>query len=295
MEPPAKRFKGGQRQRLMAAARATAAPTLLAQSALATYLIGRFAWGEMSDQTVQTIASLAKIDMEKIGSTAGKTTFPDLNSLATAGSSGSQPQNLHRDFMRRLSDKSLLQQPFFAKLKFKAPWNENLQAFLLPHETFATIYKHYPLVWKQIICPGTDMLLKFWSSVQDHPQMLAHPIKSRESYETKGIPLSFHGDGVPVTGRGKLWCKMMTMFSFSSMLGRGSTKVCQLWIWGVFDRLCCQGACDGTMDTFFQILSWSLFHLWLGIWPTTPWNSSEPFFLCTCVEVFAYSFLFLFR
>jgi len=37
------------------------------------------------------------------------------------------------------------------------------------------------------------------------------------------VPVSLHGDGVPITGAGKAWVKMCTAFSWASMMASGST------------------------------------------------------------------------
>jgi hypothetical protein len=39
--------------------------------------------------------------------------------------------------------------------------------------------------------------------METHPQMSSHPLRGRADYRQKAIPLSLHGDGVPVAGVGK--------------------------------------------------------------------------------------------
>jgi len=55
----------------------------------------------------------------------------------------------------------------------------------------------------------------------------------------------------------------------------GNTRAHRMWIWGVFDSLCSKGECNGTLHQFFLILRWSLYWLWMGVWPDRHWNSNE--------------------
>jgi hypothetical protein len=84
------------------------------------------------------------------------------------------------------------------------------------------------------MCPGPERLAKFWDGIADSPQLAAHPIKTIPNWKRRCIPLSFHGDGVPVTGVGKSWSRSMFMYSFSSMVGMGTTLQMMWMIWAVF-------------------------------------------------------------
>ena len=74
---------------------------------------------------------------------------------------------------------------------------------------------------------------------------------------------------VPVAGLGKVWGRKMVNWSFSSLAGLGSTKSSQFWIWGMFEKV---GVPGKTLEEFFEVLRWSLFWLWLGLWPETDVN-----------------------
>ena len=151
------------------------------------------------------------------------------------------------------------------------------QAFLLPHEMFAAIYHNYPEIWRTSISPDVTKLVEFWNAQTGHPQMQGHPVKSRPGWKSKAVPIAFHGDGVPVTGIGKIWSKTMTMFHFTSLLSQGHSKEVMFWIWSVFDRLRVKGDSngEGTLESFFRILRWSLYSLYEGVWPDSPWDSDE--------------------
>ena len=77
---------------------------------------------------------------------------------------------------------------------------------------------------EKYIVPDIATLSMFWAAMQHHPQLAGHPLLQRDEYEKLAAPLGIHGDGVPVIGIGKGWTRMMTMFSWSSLLAKGPTK-----------------------------------------------------------------------
>ena len=114
--------------------------------------------------------------------------------------------------------------------------------------------------------PSLGRLKEFWTLQKGHPQYQSHPVlQSFPNFAQKMLPLALHGDGTPVIGIGKIWSRQLTIFSFNSLLGFGSTREMQLHIWSFFDE--CSG--PTTLDEFFTILSWSLAALQTGKWPET--------------------------
>ena len=77
---------------------------------------------------------------------------------------------------------------------------------------------------RKYIVPDIATLSMFRDAVQHHPQLAGHPLLQRDEYDKLAIPLGIHWDGVPVIGIGKGWTRMMTMFSWSSLLAKGLTK-----------------------------------------------------------------------
>lgn len=287
--PPQKRRRGGIRQRLEAAEtqqataggarhQATAGgnhvANFVANSLLAAFLVEQFAWGHFSPQLIQKIAALACADFDRAREQE-ESSLDDLRNLAQLGSRGAFPNNVHRDLMARMSAQVHLPEPFAINMPFKAPLGDRLQSVLLPHEMFASLYHDYPEAWKTYIVPDIATLSMFWAAARHHPQLASHPLLQRNQYEKLAVPLGIHGDGVPVIGIGKGWTRMMTMFSWSSLLAKGPTKEICYYIWSVFDRLCCKADGSGTMstmDTFFTVLRWSLYWLWRGQWPDRDWT-----------------------
>ena len=95
-----------------------------------------------------------------------------------------------------------------------------------PHATMATLYEHpQKNIFNERILPDVDELERFWNAMEDNPQLKDHPVRARRDWKRRAIPLVLHGDGVPLTGLGKSRTKFMDVFSISSLLGRGSTRL----------------------------------------------------------------------
>ncbi len=171
---------------------------------------------------------------------------------------------MHKQLLEKANESCRLPTQFFCNIKFKAPYNNTLQAMLLPHVLFSTIYHRYTSAWQKIILPSEARLQEFWRFQKTHPAFNGHSVlSSTPSFQRKMVPLALHGDGTPVIGIGKIWSRQLTIFSFNSLLGRGATKDMQIHLWSSFDECCC----PTTMDEYFTILSWSFQALQKGKWP----------------------------
>jgi hypothetical protein len=265
MEPPVKKRRG---QRIRLQQDAAASPPAV-ESLLANFLLQKFAWGFMTPQLIQEIASLAIQDFCNAKAVDG--CLPNLEKLSKIGSSGKLDNNMHRDLGQFLQN-TMVPQGFRAQLPFK---NSELQeqTILLPHEVFASLYNNYPKAWQSTLLPKEEVLEAFWTSQADHPNMNGHPIKLRSDYKSKCLPLGLHGDEVPITGKGKIWCKSMLTFQWLSLLGSGWGCSRMIWIWACFDKLLETGQ-HGTLAVFWKILTWSFFWLQEGKWPTHDWQGN---------------------
>ena len=171
---------------------------------------------------------------------------------------------MHNQILGKANETCRLPKQFFCNVNFKAPYNRTMQAMLLPHELFSTIYHQYPQAWRQIMLPSQNRLEEFWELQRNHPAYHAHSVLSTcRNFHKKMLPLAFHGDGTPVIGIGKIWSRQLTIFSWNSLLRQGQTKDMQLHIWSFFDE--CSG--PTTLDEFFSVLSWSFAALQEGKWP----------------------------
>lgn len=152
------------------------------------------------------IAKSAKDDFDEAGE-LGLTVIPDLSVLAGLGTDGLYPNHMNSELIQKLTAPGL--QPFNVAIPLKDKtgngWSFYNQSLLLPHETFAAYFHVYPEAWRRHICPSTAKITEFWQEMEENPQFLGHPVRDRETFRTKAIPIGLHGDGVPVTGVGKAW------------------------------------------------------------------------------------------
>lgn len=259
---------GGKRQRLAAAA-STEKSSHGKESSLAVWLFMQFAWGFLSPHKCQTIASLVVKDYKQLTGDDDEM-MSDVKMLAGLGTDGKNENNINRDLMCSLESRPNLPSPLCFTISLKTFEQEVCSYLLLPHEWFHFLYNNYFEQWKQLICPGVAELQKFWSVVSKHPTMVSHPVQNEEGWMSKCIPITLHGDGTPITGRGKTWSKQATIFSMRSMLaGFAPNRVSQIYLWHIFDHLIDKGG----LKKAFQILQWSFYWLFLGVWPDKPWDS----------------------
>ena len=256
--PRAKRKRGGQNQRQANAASAVRGSQK--ESMLVSLLLGWWSWGRLSPQMLQQIAAAACEDIER--AKKDQLDKSELEVLGKLGSSGQNPESIHRQLKGRLG-KTRLEDPCLVKLpmcrlgmKGTIVWM--LQAIMLPHVTFANVYHNYKDAWKRRFVPSVERLKEFWQQMEGSPQLAGHPIRLKRGWRMFGVPISLHQDGVPVVGVGKPWGKTLDIFSCCSLLGTGSTLQFNFFIWGVHTRLLHSGTAFNTMARFFKIYVWSL-------------------------------------
>lgn len=261
-----KRQRGGLQQRLKKRRLEPETGAIGESSALCMLLLNLFAWGFFSPQRVQQIADLAVKDIERCQD--DPRILADLRTLANLGTKGKWSNNMHPELMRRVEHVPQTPQPYQANIPLKG-FPNSVQYLLLPHEMFASIWAHYQHVWTTCVAPSVDTVQKFWRSMRLHPQLHQHPMCSTPGWDQTTIPLAVHGDGVPITGIGKVWSKVMTNYSWYSLVGHGHTSSMLMWIWGFFDALKLGDQTAGTLFEFYSILKWSFAALALGQWPTS--------------------------
>ena len=294
-EPLAKRRrKGGIRQRLAACEEidsmqedqmqasspsSSSRPTTLAPSKLVKNLLRDFAWGAMSAQKLQEICMSSVQDLEALNRIlSGNEKWPtnaiqtDQTKVAKIGASGQYSNKCYGDLMKIVEANIKLPEPHRVYLRFAPPLGDQVQEMLLPHETFAALFQ-CKATWNKVILPNIDLPSEFWSAQENkHPQWQGHPIAKMNPKQLQYlIPLSLHGDEVPVTGVGKQWSRKMVNFSWHSLLSNtASVRDSQFFIWALFDKAGVHEEDDGynTMWKFFEILSWSFEFLFKGIYPT---------------------------
>ena len=92
-------------------------------------------------------------------------------------------------------------------------------------------------------------------------------MRSRSHWKRTHVPLSLHGDAVPVTKVGKAGTKSMDVYSTSGLLGVGSTKILKLYSFGLFTSSEVKEN-RYTMAKIWAVLIWSLQAAFEGKWHT---------------------------
>ena len=191
------------------------------RSKLLTTVLEEWSLGRMSPQKVQKFMFAAKLDIEGCG---GQVPL-DIELVAGIGSSGVHPEHCDRDLLNLVGNK--LAEPYCVEIPMKCNsirgWHMVEQELWLPHQVFASIFEQYPTAFEAKIQGQAGEVEKFWEAMQGNPQLVDHPVLDIPGYQSCVIPLSLHGDGVPITGVGKSWGKSMDVWSWCSLLASGRT------------------------------------------------------------------------
>ena len=105
---------------------------------------------------------------------------------------------------------------------------------LLPHELFASLHTNAN-GWRHSTDEG--LVQEFWSNFSRDHCMSGHPLLHRQDFQTRCVPLSLHGDEVPITGVGKIWCRSALTLSWTSFIATAagaSLEDNSMYIYGIF-------------------------------------------------------------
>ena len=272
-------LRGGSRQRL--ATHESQRPTPKhGDSALAELLVRYWAWGFLSPQMVQKIAAAAASDIRRYKDD-DLDFYEKLKMLQGLGSEGRHSNNMNAELRTKLAKdhhfkncildvKLPLSKPGCSATTFEG------QVIILPHAWFSAVFHSYKSAWKEHILPDVAKLNQFWDDMSGNPQMVGHNVRSVPNFRSRAIPISLHGDGVPVTGVGKAWSHSANMYSWCSLLGAGSTMLFNFYIYHIWAKCISKAETMESLRRFWMILTWSLKWLYLGLWPNTDWND-KPF------------------
>ena len=259
-------------------------------SGLSIHLVSQWAWGQLSAVEVQRLALLAWQDECEALSRCGQSVdhaSTSLERLAKLGLSGQYPNNIHRELVGFLGEPGLpppLKVPIHVIVQKPRLRQPALQMhkldFMLPHVEFANMYSQQKHVFEQIILGGGEYPLnnpeKFWAGVESNgdPRLTGHPLHQRHNWRSKAIPISVHGDAVPCVGIGRAGTRSLDTYSWQSLFAHGVTLEVKRLMFSVFEHSKAKDHTHGhdTMGEAWEILSWSLWHLWLGTWPTQNWR-----------------------
>ena len=260
-----KRRKGGLQQRMQSALEDSQS-----ESALHSQMMTLLAQGMLSGAIVHGLAQAAVKDLQ--GAKEGHT-FPTVERLGKIA----QGRNALRAVYGELATACPLPQPYKVEMPFKD--GTFMQSILLPHEWFSAMYDNQQ-AWRTCILQDDSKLPQFWNLFEKHPCMQQHPVKRRRNFKNLAIPISMHGDEVPVVGVGKIWARSALSFSWCSLINNalgGKGDDIMIYLWAVFEKFCVptQRTRLGTMDCYWQILKWSFGAMFLGIWPSKDWKGQS--------------------
>lgn len=100
-----------------------------------------------------------------------------------------------------------------------------------------------------------------------NPQLRGHPVRGVANWRESAVPISIHGDTVPVTGVGKRWTKAADVYSWASLVAHGPTRATNIYIYSIFQRLISTFFGMSTKSKFWKIMSWSFTALQRGRFP----------------------------
>ena len=129
-----------------------------------------------------------------------------------------------------LSKTTALPPPLQAPLPYKDGVHPAF--ILLPHELFAYMWDHQD-VWKRKMLSDPNKLREFWNSMDGHPAMFNHPLKDYDDFEDWCLPISMHGDEVPVFGVGKIWSRCFHFLGapwYKMLWGVRALKSCSIFL-----------------------------------------------------------------
>ena len=257
-------------------------------SAIAFELVKGWAWGSHSATDVQRLAHLVHTDFSSVLAKALHIPtgwIPEsITKLAKLGSWGKHPGNIHRDLKILLGDPSVPEAHCV-----RVPINvckaqegtENIVTaplpVLLPHELFANLYNERRELFESTYIgetqDGTDAscsakLRAFWSELERRrdPKLDGHEMCRVDGWKNKFIPISLHGDAVPVVRVGRPGTKSYDVYSSSGVLATGDTRKVKQFNFGIYEALKVKGE-NGTMAGLWKIMLWSLKAAFNGRWP----------------------------
>lgn len=181
----------------------------------------KWSWGKMSSIEVQKEALNNHNDYQRMLNRIplNEDWMPSsIQQLAQLGNWGAHTGNINRELKHWFGEPTIpkakmvtvplaTQKPSTGETMTK----DNQFQILLPHEIISHVYHNHPTLFSSLYIgecneqDTPDKLDEFWTTVEarQDPRLLGHPMKSTMGWKRKYVPLSLHGDAVPVTKTGK--------------------------------------------------------------------------------------------
>ena len=262
------------------------------ESSAVLFLLQQWAVGLLSAPEVQRHAMHQYTDQLRLLRTVGAN--PDLadkslGALARLGTSGRYTNNINTELLRYLGDPEFpppYSQPI-PMLRLKPSGDEYGSEILcdfpifLPHVLFNYLYTHDRARFNELYLGGLNVEARenAWNELlsRGDQRLTDHPMRARRHWARRAIPLTLHGDAVPVLQVGKAGSKSFDAWSLMSLFCFGATLDVKMYIYGLFGK----SATENTKREIWRVVSWSLHFAYLGKWPHVdpdgiPWTPDRP-------------------
>eukprot|EP00969_Alexandrium_andersonii_P358556 15451247-Alexandrium_andersonii.AAC.1 len=255
-------------------------------------LLVQWATGEVSAQQVQAFCLQAyndQVALLKAVDIPEDYINPDIKKVASLGKWGQAPNHIDEG-LKNFLGAAVAPTPIKIKVpcivqKKKAEAASKIAQvdfpIIAPHVAFAFWFHEDKTKFEDLFLGGLpeDARAEFWAELERRgdPRLQGHPLVSRPEWKTKAVPLSLHGDGVPVLQVGKPGSKSFEAYNFQSIWATGSSLKTKTFMFGVFGGAVASADDGDEGDTFgeiWKVLTWSLHYLWLGVWPRRDHNGA---------------------
>ena len=133
---------------------------------------------------------------------------------------------------------------------------------MLPHIMFHHVYEHHRQDFNQMFLGTNDpnvlpnVLPQFWQelALRRDPRLQHHPMFGTANWHTRAIPISLHGDAVPVIRCTRAGSESFDTYSWMSILGEGTTLYLKQYLFGLFNAM----KTADTMTPVWEEICWSL-------------------------------------
>ena len=143
-----------------------------------------------------------------------------------------------------------------------------------PHILFNWSYHNNKTLFNRLFLGNmnTAQRTSMWQELlrRQDPRVVNHPMRELRAWDSRAVPLGIHGDGAPVLQVGKAGAKSYETYSLQSMLASGPTNEIKMLLFGIFG----DNISESTMRVIWKRLTWSLYFLYKGVWPTVDWDKN---------------------
>ena len=260
---PKRSLEGGHKQQVERAKAQSSADR--PPSKLASQLLERWAWGELSAPGVQALAQAALEDGLQ---------HPEVEQLSKIGAKGKHFGNMHRDLLS-ITGKDNDMASATSKIPIRLIVKDRVSTevpldFILPHKLFATMNHSLPKAFQSSVLGGDEgNIARFWHAVAGHPILKARPHLRTRADLNKVVPIALHGDGVAYMQSASAGAKSMEVLSWASLL---TTRVSSFLMFLLAKTVVKVWGLNQTWSKVWQVLCWSLRALCTGLWPMQDWE-----------------------